>query len=193
MRDAQPAERVAVLIPVKAFHDAKHRLASSLRPDERAVLAREMATRVVGAARHLPVFVVCDDRDVATWAQSAGATVLWRPGTGLNAAVTDGVRALAARQVTRVIVAHADLPFADDLTAVADFDGVTLVPDRHEDGTNVACVPTGADFCFAYGPASFPRHCDEARRVGLALRVMRDPALAWDVDVPADLPVLRAD
>ena len=86
-----------------------------------------------------------------------------------------------------MIVAHADLPLASSLAFLADGDGVTLVPDRREDGTNVACVPSAAGFRFAYGPGSFDRHKAETDRLGLALRVVRDPALGWDVDVPDDL------
>ena len=70
---------------------------------------------------------------------------------------------------------------------MADFDGVTLVPDRHDDGTNVASVPTGTGFRFAYGPGSFARHQAEADRLGLPLRVEREPRLGWDVDLPDDL------
>ena len=44
-----------------------------------------------------------------------------------------------------------------------------------------------AGFTFAYGPGSFRRHSAEARRLAMALRVVREPSLAWDVDVPADL------
>ena len=133
----------AVLVPVKAFDQAKHRLAPALDAHQRADLARSMATNVVTVAAPLPVWVVCDDDEVADWAAGTGATVLWRPGRGLNAAVADGVDHLAGLAFDQVIVAHADLPHAVDLAWVADFDGVTLVPDRHDDGTNVACVPTG--------------------------------------------------
>jgi 2-phospho-L-lactate guanylyltransferase len=94
-----------------------------------------------------------------------------------------------------VIVAHADLPLATDLAWLAHFSGVTVVPDRRRDGTNVICVParaTGAVFEFAYGPGSFERHCAEARRLDLALRVVTEPLLAWDVDVPADLDYAAA-
>jgi 2-phospho-L-lactate guanylyltransferase len=179
--------RVAVLIPVKAFADAKVRLAGALGPTERAALARSMAAQVVTAARHLPVAVVCDDRDVAEWARARGVLVVWEPGRGLNGAVEAGIDQLARLGVEQVIVAHADLPLATDLTWVANFAGVTLVPDRANDGTNVACVPTDAGFHFAYGPGSFARHSAEARRLRLPLRVVREPSLGWDVDVPADL------
>jgi 2-phospho-L-lactate guanylyltransferase len=181
------ARSVAVLVPVKAFGEAKLRLAPALDEHARAELARSMATTVVTVAAPLPAFVVCDDDDVATWAIGVGAEVVWRPGLGLNGAVSDGVDLLASRGYDQVIVAHGDLPYAVDLAWVADFDGVTLVPDRHDDGTNVVCIPTGAGFTFAYGLGSFRRHCAEAERLGLPLRVEREPHLGWDVDIPDDL------
>ncbi|MBK9179111.1 MAG: 2-phospho-L-lactate guanylyltransferase [Acidimicrobiales bacterium] len=178
---------VAVLVPVKRFAEAKLRLAPALAPEARARLARDMAAGVIAAAAPLAVTVVCDDDEVATWARGVGAAVLWCPQRGLDAAVADGVAALAASGLARVIVAHADLPLAVGLSWVAAFEGVTLVPDRRDDGTNVACVPAAAGFRFAYGPGSFRRHAAEARRLGLGLRVVRERRLGWDVDLPADL------
>jgi 2-phospho-L-lactate guanylyltransferase len=97
------------------------------------------------------------------------------------------VSRLANEGVRRVIVTHADLPLARDVRWVGGFAGVTLVPDRAGDGTNAACVPTRRGFRFSYGPGSFARHADEARRLQLPLRIVREPLLAHDVDVPADL------
>ena len=176
----------AVLVPVKAFSHAKARLAPVLDAPARAALARRMAETVIAAAHHLPVTIACDDEEVAAWAKAAGAAVAWTPGLGLNGAVTAGVDVLAGAGATRVVVAHADLPNARDLTVVAG-DGVIAVPDRHDDGTNVLCVPAGAGFRFAYGPHSFERHRAEAARLGLPFTVLRPVDLTWDVDVPADL------
>jgi 2-phospho-L-lactate guanylyltransferase len=78
------------------------------------------------------------------------------------------------------------------LGSLAPFDGITLVPDRHDDGTNVLRLPVGCDFGFAYGPGSFRRHRAEASRLGLPIRVLRIPALAYDVDWPADVAELTA-
>ena len=180
---------VTVLMPVKAFADAKVRLAPALDGPARAALARTMADHVMTAAGDLPVAVVCDDADVAAWARGRGARVIDEPGRGLNGAVARGVSQLVEAGARQVIVAHADLPLAGDLRWVARFPGVTLVPDRRDDGTNVLCLPAAAagDFTFAYGPGSFHRHSAEARRLGLSLRVVREPGLAWDVDIPADL------
>jgi 2-phospho-L-lactate guanylyltransferase len=176
-----------VVVPVKAFALAKVRLAPALGGAERAALARRMAEHVVAAARPLDVAVVCDDEGVRSWAEAAGARVIWAPGMGLNGAVTHAVSVLAAEGVRRVVVAHADLPLAEALAWLAPGEGVTLVPDRREDGTNVAVVPAAAGFRFAYGARSFRRHRAETVRLALPLRVVRDPRLGWDVDVPADL------
>ncbi|MCU1346764.1 MAG: hypothetical protein JWL70_3030 [Acidimicrobiia bacterium] len=179
--------RRAVLVPVKRFQEAKARLAGALPPNERAELARAMATTVVQAAFPLPVWVVCDDAEVAAWARECGAGVLWRPGRGLNRAVTDGAQALGEMAIDQVIVAHSDLPHAVSLEWVARLPMVTLVPDRRDEGTNVISLPTNINFRFAYGPGSFRRHAAEARRHGLAVRVVREPNLGWDVDLPDDL------
>jgi 2-phospho-L-lactate guanylyltransferase len=177
-----------VLVPVKAFSAAKARLAPALDPDRRALMARSMATRVVLAADPLPVAVVCDDLEVAAWAESLGATVFWEPRRGLNGAVESGVARLAAGGTSNVIVVHGDLPFAHDLPRLAGFAGITLVPDRREDGTNVVCLPASSGFRFSYGPGSFARHRAEARRIHMDLQILHIASLAWDVDVPEDIP-----
>ncbi|MDQ3107303.1 MAG: 2-phospho-L-lactate guanylyltransferase [Actinomycetota bacterium] len=177
-----------VLIPVKAFAIAKLRLADALSAAERADLARSMAERVVAAAAPLPVAVACDDPDVAAWAEALGASVVWTPGRGLNGAVQQGVVELFEADAEIVIVAHGDLPHATGLARLADFDGVTLVPDRRDDGTNVVAIATSAAaFTFSYGVGSFARHVAEAERINASLRVARIPELQWDVDTPDDL------
>lgn len=182
---------VAVLVPVKAWGEAKLRLAPALDAGRRAALARRMAEGVLRSAGPLPVAVVCDDREVADWARERHALVVWAPGRGLNRAVQDGVAHLARAGVQRVVVAASDLPLATDLSPLAAFDGITLVPDRRGDGTNVIVVPTDRPFAFAYGPGSMGRHLAEAEGSGAPMRVLHHPQLAWDVDVPADLAALR--
>jgi 2-phospho-L-lactate guanylyltransferase len=179
-----------VLIPVKAFHQAKRRLDQVLSEEERERLVRTMAAHVVAACAPLPVSVVCDDEEVASWADGQGATVLWEPGQGLNGAVRAGVERLAASGARWVTIAHGDLPRARGLGTLPPFDGITLVPDRKDDGTNVLRLPAHCDFRFAYGSGSFRAHRAEATRLGLAVRVVRDPDLAYDVDWPADVEEL---
>jgi 2-phospho-L-lactate guanylyltransferase len=188
---ASPGARLlgpaAVLVPIKAFAEAKRRLEPALDDAERLALVHQMAERVVAAAAPLPVAVVCDDNEVATWARRHGALVIWEPGRGLNGAVEEGVARLARMGVEQVTVAHGDLPRASGIGSIEAFDGVTLVPDRHGDGTNVIRLPARSGFRFSYGPGSFSRHRAECARLGVASRIVSAPDLTWDVDVAADL------
>lgn len=189
------SQQAAVLIPIKSFDLAKGRLSEAVAPADRAELARSMAGTVIAAARFLSAWVICDEAAVASFATENGAGVIWRQARGLNVAVSEGVTFLAGQGYQQVVIAHADLPMATDLTWVAadeaggKVDGVTIVPDRRNDGTNVMCVPSNAGFQFAYGPGSSAAHEAETNRLGLPLRVVPDEQLGWDVDTPEDLAV----
>ena len=176
-----------VLVPVKAFADAKARLSSVLSPAEREALARWTAERVLAAAGELPVFIACDSESVADWATAHAATVLWHPGVGLNAAVNNSIADLRDQGVEHVVVAHGDLPRAANLASIVAPGTLTLVPDARDDGTNVAALPTAFDFEFEYGARSFRRHLSRAVAAGLPLGIRRDPLLALDIDTPSDL------
>lgn len=182
-----------VAVPVRAFALGKARLAEAVGPDERADLARRFATRVVAAAGELPVVVVTSAPEVEAWARELRIPTVPDPGT-LDAAAAAGRSFLAERGCGRVVIAHADLPLARTLAPVAS-DGdepvVVLVPCHRDDGTPVLAVPAAAPFRFAYGPGSYRRHVEETARLGLRVRVVRDPELAFDVDLPADLERLR--
>ena len=184
---------VAVLVPVKAFTEAKQRLADVLSPDDRRRLAQSLAEGVLAAASELPVFVVCDDSEVREWAEGHGASALWTAELGLNGAVDDGVRSITALGFDHVIVSHADLPLPSSLPDVARADTATFVPDTVRDGTNVMSFPLDRPIPAAYGSSSFDRHCSAARSIGLAVEVRADAHLALDIDNASDLahPLLR--
>jgi 2-phospho-L-lactate/phosphoenolpyruvate guanylyltransferase len=198
-----------VLIPLKSFRLAKQRLVSVIDPIERSALAEQLAAIVIRAAAPLPVSVVTNDEDVAQWALQHGASVIDDPGGGLNAAVTAGVLSLHSHGIGRVIVAHGDLPLAADLASIDRGFGITIVPDRTEDGTNVMALPTSligaqpdtttstnekqARFEFCYGPHSFQQHCQLARACGLDLEVRYAEHLRLDIDHPEDLAEWRAE
>lgn len=184
-----------VLIPVKAFNQAKRRLSSALSSEARAVLAQRFANAVVDAAHDLPVAIVCDDDAVIRWARSRRLVVLHEPGTGLNAAVSTAVAQLRNAGVLRAIVVHSDLPLARDIRWLADEAGITLAPDHRHDGTNALSLPLVGpvleNFEFAYGVGSFVKHHHQAlaitKRFGISTRVVDDPDLDHDVDMPEDL------
>ena len=189
----QPVEEptTAVIVPIRSFVGALSRLTGILGETRCRDLMRLMASRVVAAADGLPVHVATDDAEVADWALGLGAAVVRAGRPGLTTAVSAAVDQLASAGVERVVVAHADLARARTLRPAVG-PGLTIVPDRQRDGSNVLCVPAAAGFRFSYGPGSFERHVAEAHRLGLGVTVVEDDSLAADIDHPEDLLALPA-
>ena len=187
----QPVEEptTAVIVPIRSFVGALSRLTGILGETRCRDLMRLMASRVVAAADGLPVHVATDDAEVAAWASGLGAAVVPAGRPGLTIAVSAAVDKLASAGVERVVVAHADLARARTLRPAVG-PGLTIVPDRQRDGSNVLCVPAAAGFRFSYGPGSFGRHVAEAHRLGLDVTVVEDDSLAADIDYPEDLLAL---
>ena len=183
---------VAVVVPIRSFAGAKSRLAGVLAPADREALARDLATRLADAAAGVPLLVVSSAPEVKAWAADRDLEVVHDPGS-LDDAAAYGRHLLATRGHVRIVVAHADLAHVRTLAGVL-VDGsrpvAAIVPCHRDDGTPVLSLPSGVPFRFAYGPGSFRRHLAEARQRGLAVRVVRDPALRHDVDEPADLALL---
>lgn len=179
-----------MVIPVKSFGLAKGRLAGALTPAERETLSRDCARLVVASAAPWPVYVVCSDPDVAEWARDLGARPVDCATPGLDAAVETGRRAAAADGADHVVIAHADLPLARSLSHVPREGRVTIVPDRHRDGTNVLSMPVGSTMTTAYGPGSCDNHLAIARAAGLEVEIIDDPDLALDLDTVDDLDEL---
>ena len=185
--DATDRIDAVVLVPIKAFHLAKGRLAGVLDPARRERLARWTAEQVLAAAGDGPVAVVCDDPTVAAWALEHGALVLREEGLGLNGAVDHAVEMLRADGHRHVVVVHGDLPRPSPLGSFARARTITLVPDSRSDGTNLLSFPIDVGIRAAYGGGSFRRHLAAALTTGCAVEVVRDPFVALDIDHPADL------
>src|SRR2546423_14371752 len=182
-----------IVIPLRSFAQAKERLAAVLDGDARAALARAMAERVIDAAGARPVVVVSSAPDVIAWAAERQLGTIDDPGS-LDAPADAGRMWARAGRLTRVVIVHADLPFATSLDPVVG-DGADpvaiVVPDHRDDGTPVLSLPVAAPFAFSYGRGSAARHIAEARRCGLDVRVLRDAGLGFDVDIEDDLRVLE--
>jgi 2-phospho-L-lactate guanylyltransferase len=183
--------RTAVVIPVKSFTMAKGRLAQTLNPAQRAQLARSCADTVVRACTPFPVYIACSDPDVAQWATSHGAQVIHCDAPGLDAAVATARSELATAGFDHIIVAHGDLPLAHTFTHIPRPGRVTIVTDRHRDGSNVVSFPIASDFHTAYGPGSLENHIQIARHAMLTCEVIADVALELDLDTAEDLSELE--
>ena len=185
------------VIPVKGGALAKQRLADALSPRLRKDLALAMFQDVLDAVAALlelhGIAVVTADPTVAEIARHSGAEV-WSEGAheGHTGAVTAAARRLGAASSTMLTI-PGDVPLVSStdisrvLAAHPAAPSFTIVPARDELGSNtIVCSP--ADVVpLRFGPDSYFPHLAAARAVGLTPTIVRNSAIALDIDEPSDL------
>src|SRR4051812_33214080 len=125
-----------LVVPIRSFRNGFARLSTRLDDDARHALGKRLADRVVDAAGAMAVFIVSSDADVVAWARERSATIVDDPGS-LDGAADAGRAFARERGEDRVVVAHADLPFASALDRFATpgpAPTAMIVPDRAGDG-----------------------------------------------------------
>jgi 2-phospho-L-lactate/phosphoenolpyruvate guanylyltransferase len=183
------------LVPVKALAEAKGRLAPTVGPLQRRLLAIAMFEDVIAAIQAVaglerPV-VVSPDREVWRRADAMGCRVVEEPpGVGdLNGALA--AAAADAGNGSPLLVVAADLPLASaaglETVLAAAGAPVAVVPSHDGGGTNVLAWRDPESFAPSFGPGSATRHL----AVPGAVRV-DEPGLSLDVDTAEDLRVVAA-
>ena len=185
------------LVPIKARAECKGRLAGCLSPAERLGMVRELAGRVLAAARGScsidHVAVVTPERDCVPM----DVLVIDDPGGGLNPALEFARHALLARGADELVVLPADLP----LVTPADIDlfvargrrtGFAIATDASYTGTNALFLRPTCAFRFQFGPDSRRHHLAEGARLGWTTEPVRTRGLEFDLDRVEDLNHLRA-
>lgn len=194
--------RFHILIPCKNFAAGKSRLSAVLRADERERLCRRLLARTtevaLAAAGAGQVTVVSADADVLASAARLGAHPLAEVGHGLNEALSTANERLldATGARTTLVVLPTDLPLvtAPVLTqTVGRTARIGIAPDADGSGTNLLVIMSEIrpGFPFAFGPRSFECHLATASRLGIDATILREPSLAFDLDRPEELSVLR--
>ena len=192
-----------ILIPCKALAAGKSRLAPMLALEERVALCSRLLNRTLDTALAVAPAERCHllsaDRRAAAQAAELGIRCIWEhEDAGLNGALAAARDALcAANAGCELLVLPIDLPLATDaslrrLTAMRG--EVIAAPDRHGIGTNALLLRGGAaaSFAFRFGEASLAAHRRAAEERGFGFALCADPALAFDLDEPADLETWRA-
>jgi 2-phospho-L-lactate guanylyltransferase len=113
-----------------------------------------------------------------------------------SASVDAASRICATKGVTHLLRVPLDIPLAQsaDIDELLGIDchapAAVLVPSRDGRGTNalLRCPPTL--FASHFGPGSFAKHEEEAKRVGAHTIVIRNGRLEFDVDDQYDLEAL---
>jgi 2-phospho-L-lactate guanylyltransferase len=176
-----PSGDWVVVVPVKDTRHGKSRLARAVGTDRAALsgaIAHDTLAAVVKAVGPRHVVLVTGDEALSVAWGARGVAVVADPGTGLNDAVSAGMR--HAGPGGRVAALLGDLPALDasslrtaleQASAVAE----SFVPDGDGTGTVLRC---GHAFTPRFGPDSASRHAaDGAVRLDLPL-----PRLRTDVD-----------
>jgi len=188
---------VWAIVPVKEYARAKQRLAAILSPRVREELAAAMFEDVIQALSEVPdlagIVVVTVDPAAAAIALRSGADN-WRDGArdGHSGDVAAAARRLAANGST-MLTMPGDIPrvtaadIADVLASHPAGAAFTIAPAWDERGSNtILCSP--ADLVpLRFGPDSFFPHLAAARALGLMPTIVRNDAIALDLDEPAEL------
>jgi 2-phospho-L-lactate/phosphoenolpyruvate guanylyltransferase len=192
------------VLPVKRLADAKQRLGAALTPGTRRALAEAMVVDVLTALRRARrvdgVVVVSSDREAQALARGGAAEAIGDPAEpGHSAAAAHGVAWALERGARRALLVPGDCPAldpgeVDDLLIVhpAAEPRVTIVPDRHDTGTNALVLTPPDAIGPSFGPGSRARHEAAAHAAGAEVRLAHPPSLLLDVDTVEDLDALRA-
>ena len=188
------------IVPVKRFHDAKQRLAPGLEDERRMALAAAMLEDVlaaIGEARQVGrTIVVTGDPVAQEIASKAGADVLPDPADeGHSEAALAGIATAEVDHAECVALLPGDCPLLaprelDRLLTALPSPYVTIVPDRHGEGTNALILTPPGAIAPSFGEGSRARHVAAARDADIPYAVEELPSLALDLDTPADLVAL---
>jgi 2-phospho-L-lactate guanylyltransferase len=171
---------VPAVIPFKP-RNPKTRLSCVLDQDEREKFAQLMLCDVVVAARQAG----CEPFILATEAFPFGDTRVVQDDRGLNEALND----LLTRTPGPLLILMADLPLTTPdavrrlISTTAD---VAIVPGRGG-GTNAIFLPRADRFRVSYYGASFRKHREIARELGLSCEIVDSFRIHTDVDEKEDL------
>jgi 2-phospho-L-lactate guanylyltransferase len=195
--------RVAAVLPVKHFEEAKQRLASGIDAGRRRQLVAAMVEDVleaIGGARSVErTIVVSGDPAAQELAAAAGAEVVPDPAdAGHVQAALAGIARAEIEGGECVVLLPGDCPLLDPRELDRLLTGlptpyVGIVPDRHGTGTNALVLNPPSAIVPAFGEGSCARHVALAREAGIAFGVEELASLGLDLDTPADVVALTRE
>jgi 2-phospho-L-lactate guanylyltransferase len=193
--------KIAALIPVKSFRDAKQRLSPMLDAVQREMLAEAMFRDVLSQtlnARGLDAACVVTGNDaVDRIARTLGAQVIRESlERGETGAVDFARLELGRRGCQAVLIIPGDLPLlrsADVEALIGEVPSgarppfALLVPSHDRLGTNALLLAPPDVIKLRFGYDSFTYHSTQVAACGLPLRFIENERIALDIDEPKDL------
>lgn len=198
MSARSPRERVAVILPIKRFDDAKERLATGLTPEQRRTIAEAMVRDVFAAlsrAREVDaVVVISAEPSMPTLAAELACAVIEDAREGHSAAATRGVQWAIDSDFDVVVMLPGDCPLLDPieldeliLRTRADEVEFAVIPDRMGTGTNGLVIAPPDAVEPAFGPGSRQRHLALGLAAARRTAEHQVPSLSLDLDTADDL------
>jgi 2-phospho-L-lactate/phosphoenolpyruvate guanylyltransferase len=191
---------------MRTVSGGKARLGEALDAEEREELVMGLLLHTLAVLGDWPVcrriHLVSPDPVLQAATSQAGVevTVHRQEGEGLNDGIAIGVEAARAEGAASLLVLPGDLPqlsvealelllTAADAGVVAAGGGplVAIVPADAGGGTNALLLRPPDAIAPAFGPGSFEAHLRAAEAAGVAVQVVNDPSLGYDLDTPDDL------
>jgi len=199
-------EPVHVVLPMRTVSGGKARLGQALDAEEREELVLGLllqTLRVLGAwpaCRRIHIVSPDPVLGVATRQAGVEVSVHRQEGEGLNEGIRLGVSAACVEDAASVLVLPGDLPLLDvgaldelllaaDACLVAASGGpvMAIAPADAGGGTNALLLHPPEVIAPSFGPSSFEAHLRAAESAEVAVQVVRDPILGYDLDTPEDL------
>lgn len=191
------------IIPVKPLRRGKSRLAGVLTEEERTFLNYTMLAntlKAVAAVKDIDkILVISRDSGALAMARDFGARTVQENGQSddLNLALKRATVFAQLSGAQSVLILPADLPKinADSIQTMIRMGKrtpyIVIAPDRRREGTNGLLISPAGLIDYQFGPGSFLRHYQQAKRYNINVVVCELPELALDLDLPEDLDLLR--
>ena len=199
-------EPIHVVLPMRTVSGGKARLGGALDAEEREELVLGMLMHTLAvlgewqACRRIHLVSPDPVLDAATRGAGVEVTVHRQDGEGLNAGIRLGISAARVEAAASLLVLPGDLPhltvealdellLAADAGMVAAAGGplVAIAPSDARSGTNALLLLPPDVITPAFGPDSFEAHLRAAESAAVAVQVVSDPVLGFDLDTPEDL------
>ena len=193
---------LCAIIPVKPLRRGKSRLSCILSATEREILNRFLLQSLLTCLQPIGLIdhkiVISYDPTTLAFARKYGAnTVLENRNTNINRALRRATLAASAYGATKILILPADLPLIsrEDIEELLSFESalsqMIIVPDRKMNGTNALFInPIGA-IKYNFGEWSFRKHIEQAERKKIDVKILNNPNISFDLDMPEDWELLE--
>ena len=189
---------LVAVVPLRDLDTGKSRLRGAVPDGWRQALILALAEGVITAVQQASVadltVVISPDPQLVAFGERCGAFGLRQSSSGLIRGLWEATNWARARGATSLLAMHGDLPCLDGGSVRAlvsalptTTPAVVIAGDRHQHGTNALLTNPPGAIPYGFGVASFARHQQSAQERGVAAVAWHQPALAFDLDTPADL------